>query len=313
MKSPWHPLILALALAAGIPLFTSCGGKGGMSDPGGSGGSAGNTVPASKHVVIVVEENQGYSTVAGDTGAWPHLNAMITKGALATNYYADTHPSIGNYFMMTTGQIVTNNDSSLMVENVDSIARRMLTNNVPFKVYAEGIKQGYLGGDTGLYLIHHNPFALLSDIASNKQVAGAVLWPFSQFGSDVSKNALPAYSFIVPDIDDDAHTGTLQQADSWLQANVLAPLSGNPAFQPGGDGLLALIFDEASNTDTAHGGGHVVAAFWGPVVKPGYTQSSSTVYQHESLLRTVMEALQLPNPPGAAATAPDMAEFFVQK
>jgi len=31
------------------------------------------------------------------------------------------------------------------------------------------------------------------------------------------------------------------------------------------------------------------------------------------MLRTVMEALQLPNPPGAAATAPDMSEFFMQK
>jgi hypothetical protein len=53
--------------------------------------------------------------------------------------------------------------------------------------------------------------------------------------------------------------------------------------------------------------------FWGPIVKVGYTQSSSTVFQHESMLRTVMEALQLSNPPGAAASAPSMAEFFVQK
>lgn len=58
---------------------------------------------------------------------------------------------------------------------------------------------------------------------------------------------------------------------------------------------------------------HVVAAFWGPNVKPAFTQTSSTVFQHESMLRTVMEALQLPDPPGAAATAPGMAEFFVQK
>ena len=59
------------------------------------------------------------------------------------------------------------------------------------------------------------------------------------------------------------------------------------------------------------------ATWWprsgGPNVKAGFTQSSSTVYQHESMLRTVMESLQLPNPPGAAAIAPGMAEFFVQK
>jgi hypothetical protein len=37
------------------------------------------------------------------------------------------------------------------------------------------------------------------------------------------------------------------------------------------------------------------------------------VFQHESLLRLVMEALGLPNPMGAAATAAGMDEFFVQK
>ena len=121
----------------------------------------------SKHVVLVMEENQGYSTVAGNTSAWPHLNALIGAGALATNYYADTHPSIGNYFMLTTGQMVTTDDSSTAVENVDNIARRLLAANVSFKVYAEGITQGYLGGNTGLYVIRHNPFALFSDIANS--------------------------------------------------------------------------------------------------------------------------------------------------
>lgn len=276
-----------------------------------SGG--GNVTPASKHVVMVLEENQSYSTVAGNTGSWPHLNALFAKGALATNYYADSHPSIGNYFMLATGQLVTTNDSSTTVENVDNIARRMLAANVAFKVYAEGIAQGYLGGNTGAYVIRHNPFALLSDIAGSKQVANQVLQPFTQFGADVSKNALPAFSFIVPNVNDDAHTGTAQQADTWLQNNVVGPLSAMTAFQAGGDGVLIVVFDEAADADTTHGGGHVVASFWGPVVKAGYTQASSTVYQHESMLCTVMEMLQLANPPGAAATAPGMAEFFVQK
>jgi acid phosphatase len=144
-------------------------------------------------------------------------------------------------------------------------------------------------------------------------VANQVIWPFSQFAADVANHALPEFSFIVPDINDDAHTGTQQQADSWLQANVVAPLSGYAAFQPGGDGVLIVNFDESANTDIAHGGGHVSPVLWGPNVKAGFTQTSSTVFQHESMLRTVMEALQLQNPPGAAANAPSMAEFFVQK
>ncbi|HEY1766820.1 MAG TPA: alkaline phosphatase family protein [Terracidiphilus sp.] len=267
----------------------------------------------SRHIVMVMEENQSYSTVAGNTAVWPNLNNLIETGALPTNYYADTHPSIGNYFMLTTGQLLTTDDNSTTVWNVDNIARRLLAAGISFRVYAEGITQGYVGGNTGLYLIRHNPFAMLSDVASNPQVANEVICPFTQFAVDVANGTLPAYSFIVPDVNDDAHNGTPHQADTWLEANVVNPLSSYPAFEPGGDGVLIVDFDEAEDSDTTHGGGQVAPVLWGPIVKPGYVQSSTTVYQHESMLRTVMEALQLANPPGNAATAPSMAEFFVQK
>ena len=270
-------------------------------------------VPQSRHVILVMEENQSYSTVAGNTRVWPNLNKLTSNGAVSTNYYADSHPSIGNYFMLTTGQLLTTDDNSTTVWNVDSLARRMLTSGVPFKVYAEGITQGYVGGNSGLYLIRHNPFAMLSDVADDPQVAARCIWPFSQLAADLATGALPEFSFIVPDVDDDAHNGIPQQADAWLQANIIAPVSSDSAFQSGGDGLLIVAFDEASTSDTAHGGGHVALVLWGPNVKVGYIQTSTTVYQHESILRTVMEALTLPNPPGAAATAPSMAEFFVQK
>lgn len=269
-------------------------------------------VPQSHHVVLVMEENQSYSTVVGATTVWPNLNALIAQGALPTNYYADSHPSIGNYFMLTTGQLLTTDDSSTQVFDVDNVARRMLSWGVTFRVYAEGINQGYLGGNTGLYLIRHNPFAMLSDVANSPTVANQVIWPFSQFATDLANNALPDFSYIVPDVNDDAHNGTPQQADIWLQTNVVSPLSGSPAFQPGGDGILVVDFDEAEDSDTTYGGGHISPVLWGPVVKTGYTQTSATVYQHESMLRTIMEALNLQNPPGAAASAPSMTEFFVQ-
>lgn len=269
--------------------------------------------PASKHVVMVMEENQSYSTVVGNSGAWPNLNNLMSKGALPTIYYADSHPSIGNYFMLATGQTLTTDDNSTAVWAVDNMARRMLSSGVTFRVYAEGITQGYLGGSTGFYLIRHNPFAMLSDVADSPQVANETIRPFSQFAVDLASGALPEFSFIVPDVNDDAHNGTPQQADSWLQTNVVAPLSSSAAFKAGGDGILIVDFDEAATSDAAYGGGHVSPVLWGPNVLAGFTQASTTIYQHESMMRTVMEALNLPNPPGDAATAPSMAEFFVQK
>jgi acid phosphatase len=123
----------------------------------------------------------------------------------------------------------------------------------------------------------------------------------------LANNHLPNFSFIVPNVNDDAHNGSLGQADTWLQQNI-APLIASPAFQTGGDGILMIVFDEAETSDTQHGGGHVAAVIIGPKVKPGY--QSTTVYQHESTLKTILEALGATTSLGNAATAPDMKEFF---
>lgn len=306
---------LGLAGCMVLGLVAGCGGgsTSAKSASSGTAGSPAEVVPSSTHVVMVMEENQSYATVAGNTKDWPNYNALIAKGALPTNYFADVHGSIADYFLLTTGEIVTENDGSTAVYNVDNIARRLLAAKMPFRVYAEGITQGYLGGDTGLYVIRHDPFAMLSDVADAPKVADAVLTPFAQFATDVANNTLPEFSFIVPNIDDDAHSASPQQADTWLQTNVVKPLAANPAFQTGGDGVLIVDFDEGALNDPTNGGGQVAPVFWGPNVKVGYRQTSPTMYRHESMLRTVMELLGLPNPMGGAATAPDMGEFFVQK
>jgi phosphatidylinositol-3-phosphatase len=294
--------ILALAIAG-------CGGAS-MNNPIQSQSQASSTMPHSNHVVIVMEENRSYSSVVGQTSVWPNLNQLIREGALATHYYANDHPSIGNYLMLTTGQILTTNDSSRRVWNVDNIARRMLSSGTSFRIYAESVSRGYVGGNTGLYMIRHNPFALLSDIADSKTVAYAHLYPFTQFATDVANGTLPKYSFIIPNIDDDAHSGSPQRADTWLHSKVIAPLSTDSSWEPGGTGVLIVDFDESTDSDKAHGGGHIAVVMWGPIVKAGYKQKSGTVYQHQSMLRTDMELLGLSKPPGAAATAPVMSEFF---
>ncbi|MFZ0663671.1 MAG: alkaline phosphatase family protein [Acidobacteriaceae bacterium] len=301
--------LLVVATGCGTATISSGSSQGGSSRSSSSGsGSSG-----SRHIVLVMEENQSYSTVVGDTANWPNLNNLIKDGSLATNYYGNSHPSIPNYFMLTTGQTLTHNDGSTKVWDVDNIARRMLADGVSFRIYAEGIKRGYVGGNTGPYLVRHNPFAMLPDIADHPQVANQHIWPFTQFAIDAANNALPVFSYIVPDVDDDAHSASAQRADTWLQSKVVQPLSSYSAFQPGGNGILIIDFDEAATSDTRHGGGHISPVFWGPGAKSGYKQTSDTLYQHESMLRSIMEELGLPNPPAAAATAPSMSEFFVHK
>jgi len=77
----------------------------------------------------------------------------------------------------------------------------------------------------------------------------------------------------------------------------------SPEFQ---NTLLVVVFDEAGG-DNTNGGGRVACVLAGGRVKRGF--QSTTEYQHQSLLRVTAEALGV-TPPGAAATAPQMGEFF---
>jgi acid phosphatase len=271
-------------------------------------------VPASNHVVLVMEENESASSVIGSGSVWHYLNSLATQYGQATNYYGNYHPSIDNYFMITTGvNPANNNDSFTATVSADNIVRHMLTAGKTWKSYAQSLPSvGYTGGNKadslGMYYIRHNPFAYFSDVRNSTGEA-ANLVPFTQFATDLAANQLPNLTYIVPDGNYDAHDGTPAQADAFLQTN-LAPLLASPAFQPGGDGLLIIAFDEAATSDSTHGGGRIAVVLVGPNVKPGY--QSTILYQHQNLGRTIFEALGLNSPfPGAIATAADMADFFV--
>ena len=103
-------------------------------------------VPRSNHVVLVVEENHSLSQVIGNP-AMPYFNSLASTYAQATQFYANTHPSIGNYFMLTTGNLITNNDASKDTVTTDNIVRHLLTAGKTWKGYAENLPAvGYVGG-----------------------------------------------------------------------------------------------------------------------------------------------------------------------
>ncbi|HVJ05724.1 MAG TPA: alkaline phosphatase family protein [Candidatus Saccharimonadales bacterium] len=264
-------------------------------------------IPTSSHVVMVVEQNHSYSSVIGNS-AMPYLNSLASKYGLATHYYANTHPAIGNYFELTTGSVLTNDNTatpSNLPVTADNIVDQMMVAGKTWKSYAEDLPYaGYTGGDTGNYAVRNNPFAYFADV-QNSSTQKMNLVPFSQFATDLAGNQLPDFSYIVPNRMNDGANGSLQQSDTWLKQNI-APLLADSNFQK--DGLLIITFEESAKTDTAHGGGHVATLVIGPNVIPAY--KSTTLYQHQSLLRTVLSAMGATSFPGAAATAPLMSEFF---
>ncbi len=272
-------------------------------------------IPALQHVFVVVFENEAYDEIVGSK-EMPYFNQLASRYALATNYHANSHPSIGNYFMMTAGQIITRDDSYSLTVREDNLVRHLIADGKSWKSYAEDLPAvGYTGGNRRPYARRHNPLSFFSDVVGDpKQRKNLV--PLTQLAEDLRAGSLPNYGFVVPNNLNNMHSCTLggqscteeeqmRLADAWLR-NWIGPLLESKSFQE--SGLLVILFDEAELHDKTHGGGRVPVILVGSKVRPGYR--SKTFYRHESMLQLTCAALRLKGCPGAAATAPSMGEFF---
>jgi hypothetical protein len=295
------------------------------------------------HVFVVVEENQSYEDVIGNTNDMPYLNTLAAKYGVATNYYANTHPSINNYFYLTAGRHGVGHfwigglaDEYFGEVAGDNIASILTANHKTWKAYAESIpRAGYLGGNRSPYMKHHNPFAYFASVREstgpNSQASNIV--PFDNFARDLQGDSLPNYSFIIPNLYNDGHNNpvtrkeatcgdhrALQGVDTWLKSNM-EPLIESATFKR--SGVLVIVFDEGCETgpkaDSRYdpkrsdlkGGGHVAAVVISSRTPPGTTRDE--LFHHESVLRLSLRALGIEQLPGLAAQAPDMNGFFSKK
>ena len=131
--------------------------------------------------------------------------------------------------------------------------------------------------------------------------------PLTQFDSDLASNHLPSFSWVTPNLCDDAHDCSNATADNFLGPEV-AKILGSPSFDQ--NSLLVLTFDEGSSGASCCGlpssaGGHVVTLLISSLVKSGF--QDATPYSHYSLLKTIEKAWNLP----ALAHAGDAATSLI--
>jgi hypothetical protein len=304
---------MLLALCCGVFLSFGVYGCGGTSQSG-SGPSPSPSPRATDHVFVVVLENQSFSAVIGNPAA-PFLNSLASQHSLATQFFANTHPSIGNYFMLTTGQLITNDDSFSGTVADDNIVRALAASGKTWKAYMESIPSvGYTGQDVYPYRKHHNPFVYFTDVLSSPAALANIV-PFPQIVSDLGAGALPRFAFIVPNEEHNAHdcpdgsnscanNDKVAAADQWLQSNI-GPLINNSGLA---NSVFIITWDESFGTDKANGGGQIATVLVGARVKPAF--SSNTFFQHQSILKLALDLLGVSDHPGASANAADMSGFF---
>jgi phospholipase C len=254
------------------------------------------------HVIIVVLENRNYDKVIANPDL-PYLNSLADRYALAPQFHANVHPSVGNYLMMTVGDTITNNGSFEGSITQDNVIRQLAGAGKTWKSYAEDLPAtGYLGGDHQLYARRHNPFVWFADVKSRAAEQMNIV-PFAEFANDLASGRVPHYSFLVPNLCNDGHECSDTVVDTWLRTNI-DPILHTSLFE---NSVLIVTYDEAER-GSQHGGGRIFWLAVSPRAKAGYR--STTVYQFQSLLRLSLEALGVNSLPNRANGAPTMWEFF---
>jgi hypothetical protein len=282
-----------------------------------------STMPQFGHVFIVIGENSAYSSTYNSSNM-PYLTSLANQYGLATKYWSDTHPSIGNYEALTAGQIFTTDDNqtpSSLPLSADNIAMEVEKAGKTWKDYVEtGNGCGAL--NSGNYYVRHDPLEYFTNINKANIVC------FSQFATDLANNTLPNLSWLSPNGCDDAHdtpSCTIGTFDNWLKTEI-APLLASSHFQTGGDGLLIITFDENDSTGSPNCmtttvgqgcGGQVETVLISARSKTAYQSTAgdpanyNNTYDAANILRTIAEALGLNTSGlGGAATRVPMADFF---
>lgn len=227
-------------------------------------------LPRPDHIVIVVEENRGYSKIIGNPDA-PYINALAQRGVLFTNSYGVTHPSQPNYLSLFSGTTrgISSNACPLELKG-ENLGGALIEKGFSFVSYSESLPEaGYEGCMYGAYMRKHNPAANWKELAASNQ-------PFTAFPQDFSK--LPTVSLVVPDQRNDMHDGSIAQGDAWLAQNI----EQYSQWAMTHNSLLIVTWDE----DNGREGNHIATLFVGEMVTPG---KSAQRINHYTLLRTLSE------------------------
>ncbi len=226
------------------------------------------------HTVVVMMENHDYNQIIGSSAA-PYINGLAGQGELLTNYSdSGSHPSEPNYDAIYAGSTFGITDDNQHSEPDPTLATNLQAAGKTFTGYVES------PGDT-----NHNPWESFPEGTSVEK-------PITAFPTPANFSSLPTVSFVIPNLNDDMHDGTVQQGDTWLKANI----DSYAQWAKSNNSLLAVVWDEGSSSD------HVPAILVGSGITPGST--SATAYNHYNMLSTVAAGAGVNAPNNGATAAP---------
>jgi phosphatidylinositol-3-phosphatase len=194
-------------------------------------------VPRYEHIFLIIEENRSYTEIIGEQSIAPNINRLAHLYGLATQFYAEVHPSEGNYVAMLGGDTfgIHDDDAFYCKPNTSdtycpgsgrpgyvdhSVSQRSLVDQLEargltWKAYMESIptagstvarwpKSDQPGVPAELYAVKHNGFMSFSRVQNDPQRAQKIVG-FDTLLNDLAAGKMPNYAHIVPNQCNEMH------------------------------------------------------------------------------------------------------------
>ncbi len=283
-----------------------------------TGAARGASVSPYDHILVIMEENEEYASIIGNSNA-PNLNAYATTYGLATNYDSVTHPSAPNYVALMGGSYFgIQDDNAWQTHKLKDpdLTSELDAAKLTWKGYFQSMPHPGFKGDCSrgacYYASKHNGPIYYDKVNQHKSELLKEV-PITQLTTDLA-GTMPNYAEIVPDICHDMHGGTgtcanstnnqlIAAGDSYA-AGLVSQITAAPFWNTGNNAIV-IVWDEG--TSNIGGGGHVVAIVISNTGVRGVQDATS--YNHYSLLATVQDAFGLPCLQNTCTATP-MAALF---
>lgn len=190
--------------------------------------------PASEHpgdasasvvkVLVFVVENHSLDQMRSQM---PYTFSLAEQYGYTTSYSASTHPSLGNYIAIAGGSNWGIEDDRNPVAHPihgPSVFSQALSSGGTAAVYAEGMP-GTCALENGgsRYVVRHNPWTYFVD---DRAACEQFDVPTDALSAAIDGSRLPNVGMVIPDLCNDAHSCSLETADTWLRTNVERVLDG---------------------------------------------------------------------------------------
>ncbi|HET7358104.1 MAG TPA: alkaline phosphatase family protein [Nocardioidaceae bacterium] len=292
----------AVAAALAGMLTAGCSGTTQGSTPAPNGSDAAAAAPAAPaaaatKLLVVIEENH---SLAQMRAGMPYAFRLAKKYGYANQYHAITHPSLPNYLAIAGGNTFgVSDDAEPAAHRLTghSVFGQALAHHRTATVYVQSMPSPCATVSSDPYAVKHNPWAYF--VRERRQCRSHDVG-MRRFGNDVAAGRLPTLGMVVPDLQHDAHNGSLQQADAWFHSLMRRVFAG-PDWRSG-HLVVVLTADE----DDGNQGNRVLTV----VIHPSQRHHVVTRrLGHYSLTRLYDEVAHLPLL-RHARTAHSMAKAF---